>query len=125
MIRNGEEHPRAYCVKALGRDISEQDVAKWMETKVSKNKRLTGGVKFVDAISKNPVCNGIHILGSSYTLTAHSLARFSERHTGSRRPRRLEMRPKQMLGFDSLGFPGAACIRGNFVFLYYLYIFSP
>ena len=54
-LRNGEEHPRAYCVKAEGTHLSEDGVAKWLETKVSRNKRLTGGVKFVDVISKNPV----------------------------------------------------------------------
>jgi len=35
--------------------MTPEAVAKWIAPKVSRHKRLTGGVKFVDAISKNPV----------------------------------------------------------------------
>lgn len=31
-----------------------QDIAQWLSTKVSRHKRLTGGVKAVEAIPKNP-----------------------------------------------------------------------
>lgn len=51
----GEELPRAYVVKKPGSKASEQDVAKWMESKVTRYKQLKGGVVFVDAIPKNPV----------------------------------------------------------------------
>ncbi|KAK4462046.1 4-coumarate--CoA ligase-like 7 [Cladorrhinum samala] len=50
----GEELPRAYVVKKPGSKASEQDVAKWMESKVTRYKQLKGGVVFVDAIPKNP-----------------------------------------------------------------------
>lgn len=52
---DGEELPRAYIVKAPGQDITPDAVVKYMEAKVSKHKHLTGGVKLVDAIMKNPV----------------------------------------------------------------------
>jgi acyl-CoA synthetase (AMP-forming)/AMP-acid ligase II len=51
---NGEEMPRAYVVRRPGSSVSEQDVAKWMEGKVTRYKRLKGGVAFTDAIPKNP-----------------------------------------------------------------------
>ncbi|KAH9900245.1 acetyl-CoA synthetase-like protein [Xylariomycetidae sp. FL2044] len=51
----GEEVPRAYVVPnhAQARQ-SEQEIAKWMETRVTRYKWLKGGVKFIDAIPKNP-----------------------------------------------------------------------
>ncbi|KKY17027.1 putative 4-coumarate- ligase [Diplodia seriata] len=57
-VRGGEEVPRAYVVRGeekRGRKaLTEADVLAWMDGKVSRNKRLAGGVKFVDAIPKNP-----------------------------------------------------------------------
>ncbi|KAF4313101.1 putative 4-coumarate--CoA ligase 2 [Botryosphaeria dothidea] len=51
----GEEVPRAYVVKGeKGQGLSEVDVQKWMDGRVSRTKRLAGGVKFVKAIPKNP-----------------------------------------------------------------------
>ncbi|KAI1764475.1 acetyl-CoA synthetase-like protein [Hypoxylon sp. FL1150] len=51
---NGEEYPRAYIVPHPEVKQTEQEIAKWMESKVVYYKRLRGGVKFVDAIPKNP-----------------------------------------------------------------------
>ncbi|KAI1211609.1 acetyl-CoA synthetase-like protein [Annulohypoxylon truncatum] len=51
---NGEEAPRAYVVANPNVKQTEQDIAKWMESRVTKYKWLRGGVKFVDAIPKNP-----------------------------------------------------------------------
>lgn len=52
----GEEVPRAYVVRSeKGQGLTEQDVVAFMDGRVSKTKRLAGGVKFVDAIPKNPV----------------------------------------------------------------------
>ncbi|RYP83848.1 hypothetical protein DL770_005318 [Monosporascus sp. CRB-9-2] len=51
---NGEEAPRAYVVPNPAAKQSERDIAKWMESKVVRYKWLLGGVKFVDAIPKNP-----------------------------------------------------------------------
>jgi acyl-CoA synthetase (AMP-forming)/AMP-acid ligase II len=51
----GEELPRAYVVPRPGSKASEQDVARWMEGKVTRYKRLKGGVVFVAAVPKNPV----------------------------------------------------------------------
>lgn len=52
----GEEVPRAYVVKGeKGQGLSEVDVQKWMDGRVSRTKRLVGGVKFVETIPKNPV----------------------------------------------------------------------
>ncbi|OJD33266.1 4-coumarate-ligase [Diplodia corticola] len=51
----GEEVPRAYVVRGEGgRRLTEGDVVAWMDGRVSRNKRLAGGVKFVEAIPKNP-----------------------------------------------------------------------
>ncbi|KAI0390153.1 acetyl-CoA synthetase-like protein [Xylariaceae sp. FL0594] len=51
----GEELPRAYVVpKADAPPVSESEIAKWMETRVVRYKWLKGGVKFIDAIPKNP-----------------------------------------------------------------------
>lgn len=47
--------PRAYVVLGEGEQASEKEIQKWMEQHVSRHKYLTGGVKFVDAIPKNPV----------------------------------------------------------------------
>ncbi|KAB8346207.1 hypothetical protein FH972_023252 [Carpinus fangiana] len=51
---NGDEKPRAYCVRAPGSKVTEREVQKYMESKVSRHKRLTGGVRFEEAIQKNP-----------------------------------------------------------------------
>ncbi|KAI1418591.1 acetyl-CoA synthetase-like protein [Hypoxylon sp. FL1857] len=51
---NGEEVPRAYIVPDPDVKQTEQEVAKWMESRVVRYKWLRGGVKFVDAIPKNP-----------------------------------------------------------------------
>lgn len=54
---DGDEKPRAYCVRQhgeAGQKVTETDVAKFVENKVIRYKRLTGGVEFVDAIPKNP-----------------------------------------------------------------------
>ncbi|KAI1389710.1 luciferase [Hypoxylon trugodes] len=50
---NGEEWPRAYVVPNLDVEQTEQDIAKWLESRVVHYKRLRGGVKFIDAIPKN------------------------------------------------------------------------
>ncbi|KAK4191557.1 putative 4-coumarate--CoA ligase [Podospora australis] len=50
----GEELPRAYIVRKPDSKAAEQEIAKWMETKVARYKQLKGGVVFIDAIPKNP-----------------------------------------------------------------------
>ena len=53
---SGKELVRAYIVvkpEAQGR-VTEQDVVRFMEGKVARYKRLTGGAKFVDQIPKSP-----------------------------------------------------------------------
>lgn len=50
------ELPRAYVVLAPGVERSErtaEEIAKWLEERVSNYKRLRGGVRFVDAIPKS------------------------------------------------------------------------
>lgn len=47
--------PRAYVVLSEGMQASEKEIQKWMEQHVTRHKFLTGGVKFVEAIPKNPV----------------------------------------------------------------------
>lgn len=59
---DGEEYPRAYIEKTPGTQSTEKEIADWMAGKVTRYKRLQGGVVFVDAIPKNPVsrCSSIH-----------------------------------------------------------------
>jgi len=57
VVINGEEVPRAYVVRQDGekwRNLSEKDVMQWVEERVSRFKRLVGGVVFVDNVPKNP-----------------------------------------------------------------------
>ncbi|KAI0156769.1 acetyl-CoA synthetase-like protein [Xylariaceae sp. FL1272] len=51
---NGEEYPRAYVVRDPVHKQTAQEIAKWMEKRVIRYKWLKGGVKFIDAIPKNP-----------------------------------------------------------------------
>ncbi|KAI1468060.1 acetyl-CoA synthetase-like protein [Daldinia caldariorum] len=51
---NGEELPRAYIVPDPEVKPTEQEIVQWMESKVVNYKRLKGGVKFIEAIPKNP-----------------------------------------------------------------------
>jgi 4-coumarate--CoA ligase len=54
---DGEERPRAYVVLKPDKNScnpSEEEVVKFVETRVSRHKRITGGVVFLDAIPKNP-----------------------------------------------------------------------
>jgi len=50
-----DEHPRAYVVLKPGAKTTDQEIMAWMNKLVTKTKRLTGGVRFVDVIPKNPV----------------------------------------------------------------------
>ncbi|PNS13908.1 4-coumarate--CoA ligase-like 7 [Sphaceloma murrayae] len=52
--RDGEEYPRAYLVRKPGTKLEEGEVQAFMESRVAKHKRLTGGVVFRDEIPKNP-----------------------------------------------------------------------
>lgn len=51
----GEEVPRAYVVRRQGSKVKEKEIAEWLAKRVSKHKRLVGGVVFLDAVPKNPV----------------------------------------------------------------------
>ncbi|KAI1325122.1 AMP-binding enzyme [Xylariaceae sp. FL0255] len=51
---DGEEVPRAYIVRNPQSKDSEKDIANWMAKRVIHYKRLKGGVKFIDAVPKNP-----------------------------------------------------------------------
>ena len=50
----GEEAPRAYVVLNVGAKATEKEVQAFIEKRVSRHKRLFGGVRFVDQIPKNP-----------------------------------------------------------------------
>lgn len=51
---NDDEGPRAYVVLKPGHSAAGEDIVKFMDSKVSRIKRITGGVVFLDAIPKNP-----------------------------------------------------------------------
>ena len=54
VIIDDEEYPRAYIVLAQDKQATETEIQDWLAKQVAKHKRLVGGVKFVDAIPKNP-----------------------------------------------------------------------
>jgi 4-coumarate--CoA ligase len=47
--------PRAYIVLKEGSCLSENDILRFMEAKVSKIKTLSGGIVFTGTIPKTPV----------------------------------------------------------------------
>lgn len=54
---DGDERPRAYVVlrpDEKSQNTPEEDIVKFVEERVSRLKRLTGGVVYLDAIPKNP-----------------------------------------------------------------------
>ncbi|KAL6708630.1 hypothetical protein ACN47E_002611 [Coniothyrium glycines] len=54
---NGDELPRAYIVAQTPEKATPEvgeSIKKWVAERVSKHKRLEGGVHFVDAVPKNP-----------------------------------------------------------------------
>ncbi|XP_066150279.1 uncharacterized protein [Euwallacea fornicatus] len=48
------EVPRAYVVAKPGQNINEEDVQRFINSKVTHYKKLAGGVKFIQAIPRNP-----------------------------------------------------------------------
>lgn len=56
VLKDGDEVPRAYIILAEGYKgkVTGEDIAKWMEDKVIRYKRLVGGVEIVNEIPKNP-----------------------------------------------------------------------
>jgi 4-coumarate--CoA ligase len=54
---DGDEKPRAFIVRQvnpIGDNLTVDEVTKFVQDKVVRYKRLTGGVEFVDTIPKNP-----------------------------------------------------------------------
>ncbi len=48
------ELPKAYVVLKEGqKDVTHDDIAKWLESKVTNSKRLRGGVEFIEVIPKS------------------------------------------------------------------------
>tara|TARA_R110002003_G_scaffold171_3_gene13872 strand:- start:24955 stop:25284 length:330 start_codon:yes stop_codon:yes gene_type:complete len=59
---DGEEYPRAYVVPQTPEKATPEvaeSIKKWLAERVSRHKRLEGGVHFIDAVPKNPVSCGI------------------------------------------------------------------
>jgi acyl-CoA synthetase (AMP-forming)/AMP-acid ligase II len=56
--RLATEVPRAYVVRKVGSSAAspgeEVDIMRWLDSRVAPHKRLRGGLKFVDSISKSP-----------------------------------------------------------------------
>lgn len=49
---NGDEEPRAYVVRRNEHQLSAEEVMDFVQERVAKQKRLCGGVVFVDYIPK-------------------------------------------------------------------------
>jgi 4-coumarate--CoA ligase len=57
MEDDGDEMPRAYVVLGPGEKAqatAEEEIVRFVEERVARHKRITGGVVFVEAIPKNP-----------------------------------------------------------------------
>jgi 4-coumarate--CoA ligase len=50
----GDERPRAYVVPVANSGLTEDDVTRWVSERCTEYKWITGGVKFVAEIPKNP-----------------------------------------------------------------------
>lgn len=51
------EFPRAYVVRrpaGVGQELTEESIQKYMSERLARYKSLTGGVKFVGSIARNP-----------------------------------------------------------------------
>lgn len=62
---DGEEWPRAYVARTpgAGASLTGPEVAAWLAGRVARYKQLRGGVVFVEAIPKNPVCfNAVSVM---------------------------------------------------------------
>lgn len=54
---NGEELPRAYIMPQSpdkATPETAENIRKWLAERVSRHKRLEGGVHFIEAVPKNP-----------------------------------------------------------------------
>lgn len=54
---DGDEKPRAYVVLQpdnKSQTTAKEDIVKFVETRVTRHKRITGGVVYLDSIPKNP-----------------------------------------------------------------------
>ena len=54
---DGDEAPRAFVVRQAneaGKNVNEAEIKAFVEGKVVRYKRLSGGVTFVDSVPKNP-----------------------------------------------------------------------
>jgi 4-coumarate--CoA ligase len=61
----GDEAPRAYIVPQTPEKATPEvaeSIKQWLAERVSRHKRLEGGVHFVEAIPKNPVSEIVVIL---------------------------------------------------------------
>lgn len=54
VVINNDERPRAYVVLRSGQFATANEIAHFLDNKVSAFKRITGGVVFLDEIPKNP-----------------------------------------------------------------------
>jgi acyl-coenzyme A synthetase/AMP-(fatty) acid ligase len=59
-----DEQPLAYVVLKEGHKATEKEIQDFMSKQVTRSKWLTGGVRFVDMIPKNPVsgCTSTYML---------------------------------------------------------------
>lgn len=87
---DGEEYPRAYIEKTPGTKATEKEIAEWMASKVTRYKRLNGGVVFVDVIPKNPVSRSTPIITTNLLMHLDSRGRYCGKSSGTERKQRSE-----------------------------------
>ena len=69
---DGDEHPRAYIVRAADKIATEKDIQDFIKKQTTRTKWLTGGVRFVDVIPKNPVSEPFHFKQTPTNVTQQS-----------------------------------------------------
>jgi hypothetical protein len=86
-----DEQPLAYVVLKEGHKATEKEIQDFMSKQVTRSKWLTGGVRFVDMIPKNPVsgCTSAYMLvAQQLTTRRNSRVKFYARCFGiGQRPR--------------------------------------
>lgn len=108
---NGDELPRAYIVPQTPEKATPEvaeEIKKWLAERVSRHKRLEGGVHFIDAVPKNPVSFGHFtiplpseiVLWRIELICVSSLERSSGSSCGTRQLWRIPRRSCKLCGWD-------------------------
>ena len=65
--REDDERPRAYIIKKAGSSVTREEILKFLDSRVAKIKRITGGIVFTDEIPKNQVTKALQLMDAKLT----------------------------------------------------------